>query len=196
MSELYLRCAVSQRYIYDNNRITAGQTQSCAEAARCTCCTKLCIAQKRLLLRSCLMANTDVLVRVDVLKEYGNKNVFFFFFFFFLCNKYMLAFNKGAILYASLQSIFCIVDAHVVYLSQRTTKPTIRLVRPSKTQIRLRECAVWSESLLIACAFNSLRTIQRGINDNPCNTRRMYVLVAQVLLYVLRCPGSTSSYRT
>ena len=36
--------------------------------------------------------------------------------------------------------------------NQRTTKPTIRLVRPAKTQISLRKCAGWSESSLIACA--------------------------------------------
>ena len=51
-------------------------------------------------------------------------------------------------------------------LSQRMTKPTTRLVRSSKTQIRLRIRAVWSESSLIACAFYSLQTIQRGMNEN------------------------------
>ena len=47
-------------------------------------------------------------------------------------------------------------------LSQRTTKPTIRLVRPAKTQINLRIRAVWSESTLIVCAFYSLRVILRA----------------------------------
>ena len=42
-------------------------------------------------------------------------------------------------------------------MSQRTPKPTIRLVRPAKTHISLRIPAVWSESSLIACVFYSLR---------------------------------------
>ena len=42
------------------------------------------------------------------------------------------------------------------------TKPTIRLVRPAKPQISLRICRVWSEYLLIACAFYSLKAVQRG----------------------------------
>ena len=46
------------------------------------------------------------------------------------------------------------------YLTPRTTKPTIRLVRSEKTQISLRIRAVWSESSLIVCAVYS----QRGIN--------------------------------
>ena len=44
-------------------------------------------------------------------------------------------------------------------MSQHTTKPAIRLVRPAKTQISLRIRAVWSESSLIACAFYSTRAI-------------------------------------
>ena len=56
------------------------------------------------------------------------------------------------------------------HMSQSTTKPTIRLVRPAKTQISLRIYPVWSESSLIACAFFSLQTIQRGINKNHCHT--------------------------
>ena len=51
------------------------------------------------------------------------------------------------------------------YMTWRTTKPTIRLVRPAKTQISLRIRAVWSESSLIACAFNSLQAIQRAIRE-------------------------------
>ena len=62
------------------------------------------------------------------------------------------------------------------YLSQRTSKSR-RLVRPAKTQISLRIRAVWSVSSLIACAFYSLRAIQRGLNKNPCYTRWMYRLV-------------------
>ena len=50
-----------------------------------------------------------------------------------------------------------------IILNQRTIKPTIRLVRSAKTQISLRIRAVWSDSSLIACAFYSLRAIQRGI---------------------------------
>ena len=41
-------------------------------------------------------------------------------------------------------------------MSQRTTKPTKRLVRPAKTPISLRIHAVWSESSLITCAFYSI----------------------------------------
>ena len=41
-------------------------------------------------------------------------------------------------------------------LSQHTTKPTIRLVQPLKTQIGLPICAVWPESSLIVCGFYSL----------------------------------------
>ena len=51
--------------------------------------------------------------------------------------------------------------------SQRMTKPSIRLVRPAKTQISLRIRADWSESLPVACAFYSLRAVQRGMNKNP-----------------------------
>ena len=46
------------------------------------------------------------------------------------------------------------------YLSQRRTKLTIRFVRQAKAQISLRIRAVWSEFLLVACAFYSLRAIQ------------------------------------
>ena len=45
--------------------------------------------------------------------------------------------------------------------SQRTPKPTIRLVRPAKTKISLRIHAVWSESSLIACAFHSLHRLSK-----------------------------------
>ena len=61
--------------------------------------------------------------------------------------------------------------------SQRTTKPTIRLVRSAKTQIRLRIRAVWSESSLIAWAFYSLQVIQRGIHENSCKTGWIYRLI-------------------
>ena len=50
-------------------------------------------------------------------------------------------------------------------MSQRATKPTIRFVRPAKTQISLRIRAVWSESSLIEWAFynlHSLTMITRG----------------------------------
>ena len=46
-----------------------------------------------------------------------------------------------------------------------------------KTQISLCIRTVWSESLLIACAFYSLLAIQRGINKNPCHTGWMYWLI-------------------
>ena len=62
-------------------------------------------------------------------------------------------------------------------MSQPTTKPIIRLVRPTKTQIRLRIRAVWSESSMIACAFYNLWAIQRGVNKNPCLTGKMYRLI-------------------
>ena len=60
---------------------------------------------------------------------------------------------------------------------QKMTKLTVRLGRPAKTQISLRIRAVWSESSLNACAFDSLRAIQRGINENPCYTGWMYRLI-------------------
>ena len=60
-------------------------------------------------------------------------------------------------------------------MSQRTTKPTIRLLRSAKTQISLRICAVWSEYSLIAYAFYSLQATQRGLN--PCHTGLMYRLI-------------------
>ena len=42
-------------------------------------------------------------------------------------------------------------------------KPTIRLMRPAKT-----------ESSLIACAFDSLQAIQRGVNMSPCHIECIY----------------------
>ena len=62
-------------------------------------------------------------------------------------------------------------------MSQRTTKPTIRLVRPAKTQISLRIRAVWSESSPIACAFYNLRAIQKGMNEDAWPFGRMYRLI-------------------
>ena len=62
-------------------------------------------------------------------------------------------------------------------MSQRMTKPSIRLVRPAKTDISLRIRAVWSESSLITFAFYNLQAIQRGINENPCCTGWMYRLI-------------------
>ena len=63
-----------------------------------------------------------------------------------------------------------------IWHSQRTTKPTIRHVWPSKTQISfLCIRAVWWESSLIACASYSLRAIIRGINR--CHTGLMHRLI-------------------
>ena len=75
-------------------------------------------------------------------------------------------------------------------------KTYLRLVQPAKTQISLRICAGWSESSLvaqvffivgfvvrwlssslIACAFYSLKAIQRGINENSCHTLWVYRLI-------------------
>ena len=42
------------------------------------------------------------------------------------------------------------------HLSQGTTKPTIRLVRPAKSQINLRTRTVWWSSLLITYAFGNI----------------------------------------
>ena len=44
-------------------------------------------------------------------------------------------------------------------------------------QISLHICAVWLESSLIACAFYSLRAIQRGINKISCHTGWVYRLI-------------------
>ena len=45
------------------------------------------------------------------------------------------------------------------------SKPTIRHIRPAKTQISLRIRAVLSEYSLISCAFYSFQDIQRGIKE-------------------------------
>ena len=74
-------------------------------------------------------------------------------------------------------------------INQRMTKPTIQLMRPAKTQIRLRIRAVWSESSLIACAFHSLQAFQREINENPCRTGSMYRLAASVAQLDVRPTG-------
>ena len=58
------------------------------------------------------------------------------------------------------------------HMSKPTATPTIRLVRPAKTQFSLHIRAVYSESSLIACAFYSLR-----INENLCYTGWMYRLI-------------------
>ena len=50
-------------------------------------------------------------------------------------------------------------------------------MRPAKTQISLSIRAVWSESLLIDCAFYGFRVIQRGIYENLCHTGRMDGLI-------------------
>ena len=76
---------------------------------------------------------------------------------------------------------------HQNYLSHRTTKSTIRLVRPAMTQLSLRIRAVWSEPLQIAHAFYRLQTIQRGINDSlallgGCTGWSASLLVIQVSL--------------
>ena len=63
------------------------------------------------------------------------------------------------------------------YLSQPTTKSTIRLVRPAKTQISLRIRVGWSESSLFAYVFYSLQVIKRGINESSCNTGWIYRLI-------------------
>ena len=79
-------------------------------------------------------------------------------------------------------------------LSQRRTKPTIRLVRLAKTQINLHIRAVLSEYLLIAFAFYNLRTIQRNVNENLWHTGWMYRLIwvfpgltSLIVSFVVRC---------
>ena len=62
-------------------------------------------------------------------------------------------------------------------ISQCMTKLTMRLVQPAKTQISLPICTVWSESLLISCAFYSLPAIHRGMNKNLCHTGWMNRLI-------------------
>ena len=81
------------------------------------------------------------------------------------------------------------------HLNQPTTKPTIKLSWPTRTQISLHIQAVWSEPLLITCAFYSLRAIQRGMNKNPCHTgwmfRLFWVFAGQTgLIVVLSCADS------
>ena len=79
-------------------------------------------------------------------------------------------------------------------MSQCMTKPSIRPVRTAKTQISLCICAIWSESLLIACAFCSLWAIQWGINKNHCPIGWVYRLTwvfaghtGLIEGFVLRC---------
>ena len=98
--------------------------------------------------------------------------------------KKIIKYVKHAILNVCLLLLLLLLLVVVVvvfYISiimcQRTTKPTIRLVRPAKTQISLRIRAVWSESSLIACAFFRLQAIQRGINENHCHTGWIYRLI-------------------
>ena len=67
----------------------------------------------------------------------------------------------------------------------RTTKPTIWLMQPARTPLSLRIRAVWSESSLIACAPYSLQAIQRGINENPCQSWWMHRLIC--LCWSYRC---------
>ena len=82
------------------------------------------------------------------------------------------------------------------------TKPTMRLVQPARTQISLPIHAVWSESSLMACAFYSLRAIQRGMNKNPCHTGCIFWLIwvfcghtdLIVGFVVLSCTGSYGIY--
>ena len=62
-------------------------------------------------------------------------------------------------------------------MSPCTTIPTIRLVRPAKTQISLCIHALLSEYLLIACAFYSLQAIQSRMKKNPCHTGWLYSLI-------------------
>ena len=83
-------------------------------------------------------------------------------------------------------------------MSQRTTKPTIILVRPAMTQISLRIRAVWSESSLIAYAFYSVWPIQRRINHR--RTGWIYMLIwifaghTDVIVgFVVRCSYCTWS---
>ena len=66
---------------------------------------------------------------------------------------------------------------NVFVVDKWASKTTRRLVRPAKTQIRLRVRAVWSESSRIACAFYSLRAIKCGMKKKPCHTGWMYRLI-------------------
>ena len=71
-------------------------------------------------------------------------------------------------------------------LASSMTKPTIRLVQPAKPQISQHICRVWSEYLLIACAFYSLKAVQRG-KQEPLP---YWVAVqADLILFVLRFYG-------
>ena len=63
------------------------------------------------------------------------------------------------LLHNNINSDFVLVwrgdsDLSPVHMSQRTIKPTIRLVQPVKTHIRLRIRTVWSESSLIVCLLH------------------------------------------
>ena len=58
-------------------------------------------------------------------------------------------------------------------MSQRTTKPTIRLVRPANTQIR----AVWSESSLIGMCLLQPPNYTKERWKKKCHTGWMYRLI-------------------
>ena len=74
------------------------------------------------------------------------------------------------------------VPAHdKIYLSQHMTKPTIRCATSENSDLPVHLgsliSAVWSEFLLMACAFYSLQAIQRRVNENPRHSMWMYRLI-------------------
>ena len=77
--------------------------------------------------------------------------------------------------FAKIRSKYNFRDGKVesVHTYMSTTKPTIRLVRPAKTEIRL---SAQSDQNL-HCAFYSLQAIQRRINKNPCHIGWMHRLI-------------------
>ena len=72
-------------------------------------------------------------------------------------------------------ALFGIIESLCIWASARQ-EPTIRLVRPAKTQISLRMRAVWSDSSLIACVYYSLRLSKEG-QTSSCHTGWMYRLI-------------------
>ena len=65
---------------------------------------------------------------------------------------------------------------NLYHLSQRMTKPTVRLVQLAKTRSAGASLQSYQD-LLIACAFFSLWAIQTRMKENRCHTGWMYRLI-------------------
>ena len=94
--------------------------------------------------------------------------------FGFICFHFILCLGRAAVWNCGTPWTFLLP---FLYISQRMTKSTIRLVQSAQSD----------QSLLIVYAFYSLRAIQRGVNNTfailgGCTGRSEILLVTQVLL--------------